>query len=122
MNMKYTGATRTTVFIGCWVLSLIFGVGGWVKFLDLRIRVALAEEQTRYCEETLRQAGEQPSSVGVSDYIHAIELYYPSGTKQRVGSHVDLMVERARSNSIYQLRHIHPVPKALITNGVIKGP
>ena len=69
----------------------------------MRVRAALAEEQTRYFEECVEKAARETSPKEVAEYIEAVQNYYRSGTKQKTGSHLDQMVERARKHSITEL-------------------
>jgi uncharacterized protein (DUF849 family) len=94
---------RKAIMIVVGVLGLsaaLFACIGWWKFVDLRIRLALAEEQTLYFEEVLQQLPERQTIEEISAAIEALNNYYPSGTKQRTGSHLDAMVERARKIAI----------------------
>lgn len=61
----------------------------------LRARSALAEEQTRTFEELAAKA-QQSDATNAADLLRHIFVYYPSGTKQRTGSHLDAIVERHR--------------------------
>jgi hypothetical protein len=85
------------------VLLAITACVGWGKYLDLRIRTALAEEQTKFFAEILEQPGRRKVAGNIASDIEAIKTYYPSGSKQRTGSHLDRMVERACSQAIKTL-------------------
>jgi hypothetical protein len=85
------------------VLLIIVAVAGWWKFLDIRIRAALAEEQTQFFDEMVQQSAQRKTAEEITSDIEAIKVYYPSGSKQRTGSHLDRMVERARTNAIGKL-------------------
>ena len=93
----------------CVALLLLAAVGigvgliGWWKFLDLRIRVALAEEQTRYFQEMIEQGSRRRRPAELDADIEGVRIYYPSGTKQKSGSHLNLMVERARDQAVANL-------------------
>ena len=76
----------------------------WVRYIGLRIRVALAEEQTRYFQEAMEQAQQKQSLDEVAALIQGVRNYYPSGSKQKPGSLLDSMVERSRSNAIATLQ------------------
>ena len=84
---------------------LLFLCCGWISYLRLYAHVSLAEEQTLYFEESIQQAVLQRNPEKVTEYIDGIKTYYASGTKQRIGSHLDLMVERSRALSIAFLEH-----------------
>jgi hypothetical protein len=85
------------------VLLAVAGCIGWWKYLDVRIHAALAEEQTRFFDEALQQAAQHKTTEQIAADIEAVRIYYPSGTKQRTGSHLDQMVERVRAHAIKQL-------------------
>jgi hypothetical protein len=85
-----------------WILamSLVFALGlagyWFVRHGWLHVQAALAEEQTLYFEQAREQG---LASSRPEDIVRAIEGaldYYPSGSKQTTGSHLDRMVERAR--------------------------
>jgi hypothetical protein len=90
---------------GLFLISVIvlLGLCGWSKWLLLRVHIASAEEQTSYFEESLRLGLNQQDPAQVEDYVRAIRNYYPSGTKQAKGTHIDRMVERTRAMSIQEL-------------------
>jgi hypothetical protein len=91
------------------LISVVFLSIGWAKYLTLHVRVALAEEQTRYFDECVQHALQNGTPQDISEYIAAIKIYYPSGSKQPTGTHVDLMVERARIQAITQLEKARAV-------------
>jgi hypothetical protein len=66
----------------------------------LHVQVALGEEQTQMFEQCRAQALQSSDPTRITGLIQAARIYYPSGTKQAVGSHVDRMVERSRSLAI----------------------
>lgn len=77
---------------------------GWWRYFAIRVRVSLAEEQTRYFQEAVERGIMVGSPQEVDGFIEAIERYYPSGSKQLTGSHLDVMVERARAGAVATLR------------------
>lgn len=85
------------------VLLVIITCFAWWRYFDISIRVALAEEQTQFFDEMVQQAAHRKTVEELAADIEAIKVYYPSGSKQRVGSHLDRMVERARTAAIGKL-------------------
>ena len=78
----------------------------WWDYLDIRIRVAMAEDQTQFFDEVVQVSVQEKSVDKILSGIEAIKIYYPSGSKQRPGSHLDRMVERARTNAISKLQEL----------------
>ena len=85
------------------VLALL-AIGCLVQWFNIRIRAAFAEEQTQYFEEALRKGASTTTQSEVDTLIEAVRIYYPSGSKQISGSHLDRMVERGRRLAIEQLQ------------------
>lgn len=87
------------------VVSLVaLGCVGWWKFLDLRMRAALAEEQIRYFSEVVEQAAADPGT-NIQLYVEGINNYYPSGSKQKAGSQLDAIVERCRTKAMEEIKN-----------------
>jgi hypothetical protein len=85
------------------MLSLlgVTALAGWQKFLSIRVRVALAEEQTRYFSEACAEAARSGvSAARIRELMEGVVAYYPSGSKQVRGSHLDTLVERARGQAL----------------------
>jgi hypothetical protein len=83
---------------GLATLFLIWAVWASIDHTILKIRAAMASEQTSIFAQMRADAlaGDVARAVECLDYtVH----YYPSGTKQIPGSSLDLMVERARSEA-----------------------
>ena len=82
------------------ILAVIFGLisllawESW-SYFRLHLEAALAEEQTRMFEESRTQAL-QSDATGAAGCLDQVFIYYPSGSKQRTGSHLDHVVERHR--------------------------
>ena len=81
----------------------LVGVGllvlcGWLYLSRawLAIRVSFAYEQTKIFDEMRTQAltSDAARAAGCLGYVVS---YYPSGTKQETGSHLDQIVERDRT-------------------------
>jgi hypothetical protein len=89
-----------------WTLTVLLIVaflctGYWfVRWGFLRVEVASGEEQTRMFEECLNQALQSSQPERIVGLMEAAIIYYPSGTKQTAGSHLDRMVERSRQQAV----------------------
>ena len=105
-----------------WVLSIALiastgSAGYWfVRWGYLRVQVALGEEQARMFEECRIEALRSSAPERIVDYIQGAIDYYPSGTKQRVGSHVDRMVELSRQAAIRDM-----IAHLRVTTGIDLG-
>lgn len=88
------------------IWSAAFLLGGVLAYLVVddgvtHMHVAFAEEQTALFDEMRdRAAVSEAPEVGC---LEAIMEYYPSGTKQVVGSHLDRVVERARRGAVREI-------------------
>jgi NhaP-type Na+/H+ or K+/H+ antiporter len=80
------------------IFSVLLGVLS-VKHFVLSIRVAFADDQTAIFEE-MRAKAMHADFPNVVDYLEYTAHYYPSGTKQVQGSHLDRLVERARQSAV----------------------
>jgi hypothetical protein len=97
--------TRRSVWIVLAVLVVaVVLAGNWfVRHGWLRVQVALAEEQTLYFEGARQKALQSSRPEEIVGFIEGTLNYYPSGTKQTAGSHLDRMVERARRLAVEDL-------------------
>ena len=66
------------------------------------IEVAFASEQTKIFEE-MRVRALESDPVAAAGYLEYAVRYYPSGSKQRTGSRLDLMVERERATAVQDI-------------------
>ena len=82
------------------LICLAFAGYWFVRWGLLRVQVALGEEQTQMFEECRTQALQSSDPKRIAGLIQAAIIYYPSGTKQSIGSHVDRLVERSRHLAI----------------------
>jgi len=80
------------------LLAILLGWQSW-NHARLKIGVAFAEEQTRIFED-MRQQAVGGSPLGAAEALAYVVNYYPSGTKQREGSRLDRVVERARASVV----------------------
>lgn len=77
---------------------------GWFNYIVLHARACLASDQTSYFAEMVEIAVQKAATPkALDEYIEGVKNYYPSGTKQKVGSPLDVIVERARSQAVSQL-------------------
>ena len=77
-------------------------IGGFLATLPLRVRIALADEQTAIFDD-MRVKAEPADAAKALDYLEYALRYYPSGTKQTEGSQLDRIVERARQNALREI-------------------
>lgn len=96
-----------------WILAVLLvfalGIAGYwfVRHGFLQVQSALAEEQTLYFEQAREQGLESSRPEDIVGCIEGTLRYYPSGSKQTTGSHLDRMVERARRLAVEDLiRHL----------------
>jgi hypothetical protein len=86
--------------VGVAILGLAI-IGGWLLwgYMWLSVQVAWAEDQTAIVEEMRERALKSGARTAAGCLEYAVR-YYPSGTKQTVGSRLDRMVERGRACAI----------------------
>ena len=87
--------TTAVLFLVVAVLVIVIGYQG-VSYLRLRVEAANAEWQTRSFDE-LRMLALKENATGAVGCLEHLLIDYPSGTKQRHGSHLDHAVERHRA-------------------------
>ena len=77
---------------------------GWalVSYLHLDLRVALANDQTRFFAKWRDEALASKKEEGVGSLLRLV-YDYPSGTKQLKGSALDQMVERQRASAVREV-------------------
>lgn len=96
-------------------LSALWWVSGFAAFVAvalcgtlawrhamLRIQVNFADGQFSIFEE-MRQRALKSDPTGAAECLEYVVFYYPSGTKQEVGSRLDRMVEQARDLTIREI-------------------
>ncbi len=95
------GLHKNRLSLAC--LALV-GVAGYffIRWTDQLVGIEFAEEQTRIFEDMRRQSRDMtvPEAVRSLNYV---VTYYPSGSKQRSGSKLDRIVERARASAIREI-------------------
>jgi hypothetical protein len=89
---------RVLIYIVCIGLTA-FGGYYCYQYNDLRLRSAFANEQIKIFDD-MREKALQHDTVEASGCLSYVINYYPSGTKQKEGSPLDLVVERARSSAV----------------------
>ena len=63
------------------------------------IEVVFASEQTKIFEE-MRARALESDPAAAAGYLEYAVRYYPTGSKQRTGSRLDIMVERERATAV----------------------
>lgn len=66
----------------------------------LQVHVAFAEEQVQIFDEMCRKAISEDDLGKIVDYLQYAVVYYPSGSKQEVGTRLDTIVESHRKSVI----------------------
>ena len=89
------GITCLLLFAGG---GLLFWNYGWLK-----IHAAFAEEQTRIFEDMRIKALQSTAPADIAGSLQYVVWYYPSGTKQDLGSRLDRTVERHRAATIREI-------------------
>lgn len=95
------GGWKSLAFIfGVFSVVLLIGCG-WllVENVELSLRASFADDQTQIFQQMCDEALKSDDPHQVAGYLNDVVNYYPSGTKQRSGSHLDLLVERHRAES-----------------------
>lgn len=110
MKQKHTVAGVKT--LQNWQRTFVLGGVGvilvallaWQSWSNFRLgfHALMADDQTRMFEEC-RERALQSDAAGAADCLRSAFRYYPSGTKQQVGSHLDLIVERHRSSAAREI-------------------
>jgi hypothetical protein len=90
--------SRRSIWILSALLLLVVGLAGYwyVRHSWLHVQTAFAEEQTLMFEECREKASQCSRPEDITAFIRQTLVYYPSGSKQRTGSHLDGIVERTR--------------------------
>jgi len=101
--MTPAGYKRLALLLGILTLALAaVGSVATVRYAQLRLRLMLADEQTRIFEEMRLRALKADTSEAL-DCLQYAWHYYPSGTKQVAGSRLDRMVEQARASAAREI-------------------
>jgi len=105
MTIKsYQRLTAILIAILIVLVSLLVLLFGWLvcRCGWQSIEIGFADEQTGIFEDMTTQALQSNTRQAVDCLQYVVE-YYPSGTKQRTGSHLDLIVERQRRQAIREI-------------------
>ena len=98
--MQPTTSRRVLIALWVAVAVLVIAVGSLtVSRFMLSLRLAFAEDQTAIFEEMREKAMRSKPHEAAACLEYAVN-YYPSGTKQVAGSRLDVIVERARSQTV----------------------
>ena len=89
-------SNEIVILVTVLALALVLAAVGWFRFFTLRLKVAYAEDQTRYFVEVLELSYESRTADEVRTDMRAVTNYYHSGSWQRKGSALDIIVERTR--------------------------
>lgn len=81
------------------ILTALAGAWSFWELTMLKVREALAAEQTEVFDE-MRAMSVQADPVEAAECLEYTVNYYPSGTKQVVGSRLDQIVERQRASAV----------------------
>ena len=101
--MSILGYKRLTVLLGaCCIILLGLSVSLFIGYAPLKVRLAFASEQVHIFDE-MRNRALQSDASGAAECLEYVVAYYPSGTKQEVGSRLDRMVESARVQSVREI-------------------
>lgn len=107
--MSIGGWKSLAFFFGVSSIVLLIGCG-WllVENVELSLQASFADDQTQIFQQMCDEALKSDDPNQVAGYLDYVVNYYPSGTKQRSGSHLDSLVERHRTESKAVIaRHLH---------------
>src|SRR6266567_5616984 len=91
---------RRHLFAVTSVILLLFLIVAMTRYELLKFRVAFADDQISIFREMRRSAGNTSDPHEIAGFLSYTVTYYPSGTKQLMGSALDRMVEAARSDAV----------------------
>jgi hypothetical protein len=84
------------------VLLLVFSAFIFWSYISLKLHVEFASDQTQiFSEMRTRALSADPAEA--ADCLAYVVNYYPSGSKQVVGSKLDTIVERERALAIHDI-------------------
>jgi flagellar biosynthesis/type III secretory pathway M-ring protein FliF/YscJ len=99
---EHSKAWRIAIFAVVALGALVVLIATFANLAALKIRLALAAEQTAVFDE-MREKAETAAPEEAVGYLQYAVNYYPSGTKQIAGSRLDEIVERARRNAVREI-------------------
>jgi hypothetical protein len=99
-----TGDRRSIPWLLLSALGLSLFANGWLLFTraKLSLQTAFADDQIATFQEMRDKALRSSPGEGVSCLSYVVN-YYPSGTKQQTGSHLDRLVERERQRVVAEI-------------------
>lgn len=102
LQLKEVQLNASKLFVA--LATLLFAVASVVLFLHgkLTLQIAMAEEQIQIFD-LMRTKALAASPREASECLEYVQNYYPSGTKQKVGSRLDKIVELARAASTREI-------------------
>lgn len=81
---------------------LALNISLFVAYAPLKLRLAFASEEIQIFEE-MRSRALQAAPADAAGCLQYVVHYYPSGTKQVVGSRLDRVVEQARASAVREI-------------------
>jgi predicted Holliday junction resolvase-like endonuclease len=84
------------------IVVIVMTIFLFVDYSSLTLRLMMASEQVRIFEE-MRVRAVQTDPSEAARCLDYVKHYYPSGTKQVVGSRLDRLVEQARSSAVREI-------------------
>ena len=88
-------------------IAFVIIVLEFVKIISDEMHIGFAREQIDIFSVLEEDAMKSTDRRFVLEHIEAVRDYYPSGTKQDTGSHLDHIVELHRERVITKLRHYY---------------
>lgn len=85
--------------------ALLLLLGGGVvtyQYGKLKLQIAMADEQVEIFE-SMRLKAEASTPVEAAECMLYVQNYYPSGSKQVIGSRLDRVVELARASAMREI-------------------
>lgn len=101
--MTILGYKRATVILSIVCVALFaLSVSLFVGSAPLKLRLMMASEQVHIFEE-MRSRALQGSPSEAASCLEYVVNYYPSGSKQVIGSQLDRLVEQARASATREI-------------------
>jgi hypothetical protein len=82
------------------VLCLLLSIGLFIRLSVLKLKIAYADGQVAIFDDMKASANLIENPQDLAGKLAYVVNYYPSGSKQAAGTHLDKIVESARSNAI----------------------
>lgn len=96
--MSIPALKRLVLVLGVICAALFVGSGFlfW-NYGNLQVQEAFADEQTQIFDDMRTRALQSAAPPDITGRLDYVISYYPSGSKQRMGSRLDRVVERHRT-------------------------